>query len=66
MSNDERVLALFQQTPRISFDDIISKAGMQRLDMLQTLTRLVDRGVLRRNRVRTRGSSTTYFELRQK
>lgn len=66
MSSDERILALFQQTPRISFDDIISKAAMQRLDMLQALTRLVDRGVLRRNRVRTRGSSTTYFELRQK
>lgn len=64
MNKDEQLLSVFKDTPRLSFDEIILKAKMQRMEMLQSLTRLVDKGILRRNKVRGGSSGTTYFELR--
>lgn len=64
-SNDERVLALFEQTPRLSFDEVVQRAGMQRLALTQSLTRLVDKGRLRKERIRGGNTAVTYFELRK-
>lgn len=67
-SNDDRLLALFEVTPRIAFLDVIKQAGMQRQALNLTITRLLDKGILRKERVRVDGGKTsvTYFELRHK
>lgn len=66
MNKDEQLLSVFKETPRLSFDEVILRAKMQRMELLQSLTRLIDKGILRRNKVRGGSSGTTYFELRQK
>ena len=67
ISNDERLLALFEPTPRLPFVEIIKRAGMNRSSLNLTITRLLDKGVLRKQRVRIEGGKTsiTYFELRK-
>lgn len=66
MSNDERLLALFSETPRLSWDEVKTRSAMQRLALLQTLSRLVDKGLLRREKVNHgRTNAAVYFELRK-
>jgi len=67
ISNDERLLALFEPTPRLPFVEIIKRAGMNRSALNLTITRLLDKGILRKQRVRIDGGKTsiTYFELRK-
>jgi DNA-binding Lrp family transcriptional regulator len=67
ISNDERLLALFEPTPRLPFVEIIKLAGMNRSALNLTITRLLDKGILRKQRVRVDGGKTsiTYFELRK-
>ena len=66
-SNDDRLLALFEPTPRLPFVEIIKRAGMNRSALNLTITRLLDKGILRKQRVRIDGGKTsiTYFELRK-
>jgi DNA-binding Lrp family transcriptional regulator len=68
ISNDERLLALFEPTPRLPFAEIIKRAGMNRSALNLTITRLLDKGILRKQRVRIDGGKTsiTYFELRKR
>ena len=67
MTNDDRLLALFEPTPRLPFVEIIKRAGMNRSALNLTITRLLDKGILRKQRVRIDGGKTsiTYFELRK-
>ena len=67
MTNDDRLLALFEPTPRLPFVEIIKRAGMKRGDLNLTITRLLDKGILRKERVRIDGGKTsiTYFEIRR-
>ncbi len=67
MSNDDRVLALFSaESPRLSWEEVRTLSKMQRLMLLQTLTRLVDKGLLRREKVNHgRTNAAVYFELRK-
>lgn len=65
ISNDERVLALFLASVRLSFDEVLKRADMQRFALTQSLTRLVDKGLLRKERVRGGNTAVTYFELRK-
>lgn len=67
LTNDDRLLALFEPTPRLPFVEIIKRAGMNRSALNLTITRLLDKGILRKQRVRIDGGKTsiTYFELRK-
>lgn len=66
ISNDERILALFSTSPRLSFDEVKNISQMQRLALLQSISRLVDKGLLRREKVNHgRKNAAVYFELRK-
>jgi hypothetical protein len=67
ISNEDRLLAIFEPTARLPFVEIIKLAGMKRGDLNLTITRLLDKGILRKQRVRIAGGKTsvTYFEIRR-
>lgn len=66
ISNDDRVLALFSESSRLSWEEVKARASLQRLALMQTLTRLVDKGILRREKVNHgRATATVYFEIRR-